>query len=267
MRGRTKASCIAATVSLIPAVVCAIAFAQPTGRISRASTPRGNFYNACPSGHRLEFVVGSLTLYVDPHWLALESEIPLWQRFRAGCPSRPIAITSLYFHHAILDLANMPAGLGEPFFFLAIRNEASLARNRIAKLELQNAPPLKQTAQPYIEDVTGFAFRAVLHPPPSVRVYRLVYPGTDNEPPTSIEVSCGGEPSRPNAPGPGRTCFTPIAYSYLGSLSVDYKFRQDGLPIGKAEREPLTSAMCEAEGVLVFDTRIRGWLDSLTKKP
>jgi len=261
----TARSCIAA-VSFMSVATSGFAFAQSPRTMSKIPTPHGNFYDACPPGHRLEFVVGSLTLFVDPHWLALGSEIPLWQQFGAKCPSQPITISSLYFHNTILDAANVPTGLGEPFFFFVIRDEATLPRGRMTSLELRDALPLNPTAEPYIEDVTRPVFRAAAHVSPSAHVYRLVYPGMNDQPPTSIEVSCGGEPVRPNGPGPGRTCFTPIAYSYLGGLTVKYEFRQDTLP-AEGEKESPANAMREPEGVLNFDSHIRAWLNSLTKKP
>jgi hypothetical protein len=244
--------------------MCKLASAGDAFTINKNPPPRGNFYDACPPEHRVEFVVGSLSLFVDPHWLALESEIPLSQLFGANCPSQPVKVSELYFDNSILDAAKIPGGLGRPFFFLVIRDEATLSPKRMTKLGLRDAPPLRQTEQPYVEDITGFVFGA-RPPPQSPRVYRVVYLGADDKPPTSVEVSCGGDQSQPNAPGPGRTCFTPIAYSYLGALTVDYKFRQDRLPFVGVESDPPT--MREPEGVLAFDGHIRAWLDSLTKKP
>jgi hypothetical protein len=86
-----------------------------------------------------------------------------------------------------------------------------------------------------------------------------------NEAPTSVEVSCGGDQLQPSEPGPGRQCFTPIAYSYPDTFTVNYKFQQDRLPIAEVEKGP--STMREPEGVLAFDAHIRAWLNSLTKKP
>ncbi len=246
-------------------LICGVAFGQTTKTTSSAATPHGNFYDACPSGHRVEFQIGSLTLYIDPHWLDLASEFPLRQRFGANCPSQPVKVSKLYFRRSILDVMDMPGGLGRPFFFMVIKDQASLSPTRMTRLEIRDAPPLRETAKPYVEDVTLFAFQAIIRPPPSARVYRVVYPGVGNEAPTAVEVSCGGEPSQPKAPGPGRECFTPIDYSYLGALTVDYKFRQDRLPFVAAEKNPPT--MREPEGILAFDAHIRAWLDDLTKKP
>jgi hypothetical protein len=253
-----------AVLSVMLALMCGLAFGQTAKTTSSASTPHGNFYDACPSGHRVEFQIGSRTLYIDPHWLGLASEIPLRQRFGANCPSQPVKVSKLYFHSSILDAMDMPGGLGRPFFFMVIKDQASLSSTRMTKLGLQDTPPLKQTAQPYAEDVTLFAFRTARPPAQSPRIYRVVYPGAGNEPPSFVEVSCGGDPSQPKPPGPGRTCFTPIGYSYLGTLTVDYKFRQDRLPFVGVESDPPT--MREPEGVLAFDGHIRAWLDSLTKK-
>jgi hypothetical protein len=59
------------------ALTCGLAFGQTAKTTSSASTPHGNFYDACPSGHRVEFQIGSLSLFIDPHWLDLASEFPL----------------------------------------------------------------------------------------------------------------------------------------------------------------------------------------------
>jgi hypothetical protein len=260
----TRQRALLVVLSFLLAMMCGLAYAQDALKIAKNLPPPANFYDVCPSGHRLEFQIGSLALYIDPHWLAIESEVPLWRRFGPKCPSEPITISKLYFDNSILDAAKIPGGLGQPFFFLVIRDEATLSPKRMTKLGLRDTPPLKQTEQPYVEDITSFAFRVTRLPPQSPRAYRVVYPGVGNKPPTFVEVSCGGDPSRPNTPGPGRTCFTPIAYSYLGTFTVDYKFRQDRLPIAEAEKDPPT--MLEPEGVLAFDSHLRAWLDSLTKK-
>jgi hypothetical protein len=259
---------IAAVLSFVSATMFESVFAQDSSKMNKLPTPvRGNFNKACPPGHRVEFVVGSLSLFVDPRWLDIGSLAALSERFGANCPSQPVTISSLYFANSILDAANIPAKLGQPFLFFVIRNEADLPPGRTTKLDHPDAPPLRQAAEPYIEDVTHIAFRvpglAIPAPSPSARVYRLVYPGIGHEPPTSIEISCGGDPGRLR----GRDCFTPIAYSYLGGLSVQYEFQQNHLPIVEPGQAASPGTMYEPEGVLIFDTRIRAWLDSLTKNP
>jgi hypothetical protein len=260
-------------LSLVSAITLGSAFAQDSSKMRKPPTSiSGNFSKACPPGHRIEFVVGSLSLFVDPSWLDTASLAPLSERFGSNCPSRPVTISSLYFSKPILDAANIPAKLGQPFLFFVIRNKAEFPLGRMTKLGLSDAPPLRQTAEPYIEDVTRIAFPAIPGLPirahsPSKRAYRLVYPGFGHEPPTSIEIMCGGDPSQPGQPGPGRTCFTPIAYSYLGEISVRYEFRQDHLPIISPGQAASPSAMSEPDGVLVFDTHIRVWLDRLTRNP
>jgi hypothetical protein len=263
-----KRSGIPAVLSFVSAMMSGSAFAQDSSKMNKLPTPvPGNFKKACPPGHRVEFVVGSLSLFVDPRWLDIASLAPLSERFGSNCPSQPVTISSLYFSKPILDAANIPAKLGQPFLFFVIRNEAELPPGRMTKLDHPDAPPLRQTAEPYIEDITRIAFRAIPAPSPSYRAYRLVYPGLGHEPSTSIEIVCAGDPSQPGQPGPGRNCFTPIAYSYLGGLSVEYRFRQDHLPTIEPGKAASPGTMYESEGVLIFDTHIRAWLDSLTKNP
>jgi hypothetical protein len=259
---------IAAVLSVLSAVMFGSALADDSSQMNKPPTPvHGNFSAACPLGHRVEFVVGSLSLFVDLRWLDVATLAPLSERFGANCPSQLVTISSLYFANSILDAANIPAQLGQPFLFFVIRNEAVLPPGRVTKLDHPEAPPLRRTAEPYIEDITGISFRANPHPSPSARVYRLVYPGIGHEPPTFIEISCGGQPSQPGQPGPGRSCFTPIAYSYLGGINVKYEFRQDHLPIIEPGQAVSPGTMYEPEGVLMFDTRIRAWLGSLTRNP
>jgi len=104
-----------AVLSFLPAMMCELAFAQGASTIARNPLPRGDFYEACPPGHRVEFRIGSRTLYIDPRWLDLASEFPLRQRFGANCPSQPVKVSKLYFHRSILDVMDMPGGLGRPF--------------------------------------------------------------------------------------------------------------------------------------------------------
>ena len=267
-----KRSAITAVLSFVSAMMLGSAFAQESGKMNKLLAPvPGDFHKACPPGHRVEFVVGSLSLFVDPRWLDIATLASLSERFGSNCPSQPVTISALYFANSILDAANMPAKLGQPFLFFVVRNEAELPLGRMTKLDHPDAPPLRRTAEPYIEDITRIAFTipgfAIPARSPSELVYRLVYPGTGHEPPTSIEIVCGGDASQSGQPGPDRNCFTPIAYSYLAGLSVEYRFQQDHLPIIEPGRVAALGTMYEPEGVLIFDKRIRAWLDSLTKNP
>jgi hypothetical protein len=62
-------------------------------------------------------MVGSVTLYIDPHWLTPASEGPLGHEFGRNCPSQPVKIDKLYFRNVILDLVDMPAGLWQAIPF------------------------------------------------------------------------------------------------------------------------------------------------------
>jgi hypothetical protein len=223
----------------------------------------GELLESCAPGYRIEFVLGSISLFVDPHWLGLASLTPLSSHFGADCPLRPVDTETLYLDTPIVDAANIPPDLGRPLLLFKIEKAADPRPGQTTSLSLPGAPPLKRTAEPYIEDVTRIALRFGT-PSPIARVYRLVYPGNANDVPTSIQISCDGEAGTPG----GRSCFTPLAYRYLGgSLTVNYRFRQDHLPVAELGQTSSPDMMRELEGVLVFDTRIRAWIDNISKKP
>lgn len=250
-------------ILLVGALVSDAAFTEDFHTTKRMQVAaRGDFIKACPPGHRLEFVLGSNSLFIDPHWLHVASLAELSQRFGSDCPSQPVPISSLYFSNSILNIAKIPDELGQPFLFFTVIDEATLPRTRMTKLYLPEAPPLRQTAEPYVEDITRISFR-VGGASPSARVYRLVYPGSDSEPPTSINISCGGVPGRLR----GRTCFTPILYRYRQGLSVKYEFQQNRLPLAEPGQLTPSDTMREPEGALIFDMRMRAWIEGLSNKP
>lgn len=211
------------------------------------------FIDSC-AGRRIEFAFGATSLHIDPRWLD-GTTVDLMHRFPYGCPAVPVAdISPVSFNEALLQSANIPGGMGQPYLFFQIARETkqsdssrTLATNRPAELK-----------EPVVIEVPRVA-----NAPESARVYQLHYPDGDDGSATTVQISCGGEAGRPA----GRRCFTVFQYRYRRDLSINYLFQQDQLPIPGSNQASSPEGLTEPQGILIFDRRIRAWIDSMTAKP
>jgi hypothetical protein len=253
------------TVAL-PALFAAVFPAVTTSHAQRSGEARKpipgttDLLKSCPQGHRIEFVFGATSIYLDPRWLGTSPLFDLNQRSPGRCPLEPVSGLDLYLNVSILEAAEIPVGLGRPFLFFLIEkaSDTRMRNNLTAAQEAQR----RQAAHPFVVDVTASIFGSK-PPSPNSRVYRVLYPdgGIGSEP--AVEISCGGVPGQPAV----RNCFTSLPYRYAGAIDVRYRFQQDQLPLADAAQASSSDAMSEPEGVLTFDTRIRAWLDGALKKP
>ena len=244
------ATALGACALLVAVAIAPVARAQDTDPLTRACGDR-----------RIEFRFDTLSLYVAPRWLAPRSLAPLASRFGATCPQQPVEM-QLYLGPAMLDAAKTPAGLGRPFFFMLIDKAAGPSFDQGTRLLPADAPPARQTGEPYVEEVTQLAARVSPPKSPNVQVYRVSHPGVAGGFPSSVVVSCSGE-ARTTV---GRQCTTPLPFRYRDDLMVTYTFQQDRLPFGSA-RPTDAGAQWEPDGVLAFDKAIRTWIDTLRAKP
>jgi hypothetical protein len=233
------------------AVDSALAQAEAKTKMQRKLDYR-EFIDSC-AGRRIEFTFGATSLHIDPRWLD-GTTVDLMNRFPYGCPAVPVAdISPISFNKAVLELANIPGGMGDPFFFFQIGRAAPTpydpppGTNRPAQVSEPVVVEVKQSA-------TALEYS---------RVYDLHYPDNNDSSATIVRVSCGGEAGKPA----GRGCFTVYRYRYRRDLIINYKFRQDQLPIPRSDQASSPEGLTEPQGILIFDTRIRAWIDSLTAKP
>ena len=233
--------------------------AQDTRRMqSNVSSPKG-FLKSCPSGHRIQFMFGSTSLYIDPHWLDGISLVRLMDQVGAECPKGPVERSSrhedsLFFNHSVLDLAGVPSGLGRPYLQFLVSKAVSRPEP-----PPPTAPP-QQLREPRVDDVTKLSSPNA----GATRLYRLSYADDGSGSTTTVDVMCAGKASQPA----GRHCETKYpthVYRYGRDLTVRYTFKQNVLPPpGEGKTANL---MTDAEAVLAFDRRIRAWIDSLRQKP
>ena len=218
---------------------------------------------ACGADRRIEFRFGSSSLFVAPQWIDVRSRRALADRFGDNCPKQPIEMGPLFFGGAVLDVAKTPPGLGRPFLSLMIDRAVGPSFDQGVKLLPADAPPFRQTAEPYVEDVTQVAARMSPPKSPSARSYRVVYPATAGGFVSSIVVTCSGEART----AVGRQCYTPVPYRFRDDLTVNFTFQQDRLPMLGAPMTADAGGMFESDGVLGFDRAIRAWIDGLRKRP
>jgi hypothetical protein len=218
---------------------------------------------ACGADRRIEFRFGASTLAVAPQWIDKRSLRALVDRYGAGCPKQPIEMGPLFFAGAVLDAAKTPPGLGRPFLSLMVDKAVGPSFDQGVKLLPADAPPFRQTTEPYAEDVTQVLARVSPPKSPSARSYRVVYPASGGGFASSIVVTCNGEART----AVGRQCYTPVPYRFRDDLTVNYTFQQDRLPPPGAPMTADAGGMFEPDGVLGFDKAIRAWIDGVRKRP
>jgi len=246
----------AATGATSPAVA-----QQPPESSRRYPTP-SQLLAKCPPDHRIEFVLPTITLYVDPNWLGPTTQWNLVHAYGANCPTWPVKADGLDFGPIWFAL-DIHTGLGRKLIRFGIGPQRP---DKLAAAAAQS-----QTAEasrsPYIEDLTTVPpYRGVFGPgtrDPLTRIYRLHHvhtpPGADG----TAEIVCGGHPEP--TPVGLRGCSTSPDYTYEG-LSVAYNLSQTDLPLPEGEDITSTDPKTEPGALLEFDTRLRAWITNLKKR-
>jgi hypothetical protein len=230
--------------------------------VAHAQDAPDSIVKAC-GDRRIAFRFGQSSLIVPPQWIGVRSLRALVDRFGASCPTQPVEMGPLYFSGAVLDAAKTPPGLGRPFLSLMIDKAVGPSFDQGVKLLPADAPPMRQAAEPYVEEVTQIAARMSPPKSPSARSYRVVYPASGGGFASSIVVTCSGEART----AVGRQCYTPVPYRFRDDLTVNYTFQQDRLPPPGAPMTADAGGMFEPDGVLGFDRAIRAWIDGVRKRP
>jgi hypothetical protein len=210
------------------------------------------FIDSC-AGRRIEFRFGATSLHIDPRWL--DGTVELMNRFPYGCPTVPVAdISPVAFNKALLESANIPGGMGRHYLFFQIARATTPS-------DSSRPPATKRPAE--LKEPVVIEVSRVAQAPESTRVYELHYPDGDDGSATTVQISCGGEAGRPA----GRRCSTVYQYRYRRDLIINYLFQQDQLPIPRSDQASSPEGLTEPQGILILDTRIRAWIDSLRAKP
>jgi hypothetical protein len=162
-----------------------------------------DLYKDCPPGQRIEFVIGTTPVYVDPRWFLGEPTLAEHPAEVTGCPTRPLEASALYFH--------MPQGMAVTS---GLRTDvlALQSPNRPAK------PPENGSGRnkPWVEDgTTPYNVRFL----PIVRNYRLHYPQPEEGVDPIVGIICGQNERK-------RLCDDSPAYVYKGLL-VTYKLERN----------------------------------------
>ena len=210
------------------------------------------FIDSC-AGRRIEFTCGATSLHIDPRWL--DGTVDLMKRFPYGCPTVPVSdISPVAFNKALLQAANIPGGMGQPYLFFHIARATTSS-------DSSRTPATNRPAA--VKEPVVIELPRVANAPESMRVYELHYPDGDDGSATTVRISCGGEAGQPA----GRSCFTVYQYRYRRDLIINYLFQQDQLPIPGSGQASSSEGLTEPQGILIFDTRVRAWIDSLRAKP
>src|SRR5579863_1326101 len=132
----------------------------------------------CPPGTKIQFVVGTVRLYVDAHLLGTGTLIDLY-RWVSGpkCPTWPVAIGSIEFSIDALKAIHAPAFIGHKTFALRLAANPSTWSKSLAALPMTGDREMLEQPDPSIENVTRDLERAGFQMPgvPQVnfRAYRI----------------------------------------------------------------------------------------------
>jgi hypothetical protein len=220
------------------------------------SNPK-TFLDSCPPEHRIHFQSDEYSLHVDPRLLDGITVLDLAKSFENRCPLEPVLVPQqfkhgFFFGKAALVAANTPANMGSSYFRLITgfvpRREDKPFSGR----------PREAVEQPSVFDVPPPIPERTKSEPPN-QVYELRYPDDGMGSSTIVRVSCSG--GGPHTLGK-RSCFTVTTYDtpyrYRGALSVTYHMSHPYSAEGAAS---------EREAVLIFDRRIRAWIDTMLTQP
>src|SRR5205807_437064 len=89
-------SALASVVSISTAILAPALGQQAPGSTSRFPMP-SELLAKCPPDHRIEFVLPTITLYVDPNWLGPTTQWNLVHAYGANCPNWPVKADGLDF--------------------------------------------------------------------------------------------------------------------------------------------------------------------------
>jgi hypothetical protein len=218
--------------------------------------PATDLRQLCPPERRIEFQLGTTSLYVDPGWLSPATLMRLAQLGRGACPEGPLQGVALTFERPRdPDARGTFAGRGLPW---RISISAAGPPPRQPAANIPSAPATRRVLPggASAEDITDHApFLAI---DDSQRFYRMQHSAASHadwaEP---FVVSC-------NTIGRVRLC---TARTVMGTdLRVEYEFRQDRGEGSDIRRPTPDGAVREPEGFLELDARVRAWIEAL-KQP
>jgi hypothetical protein len=221
----------------------------------------------CPAGHRLEFVLPAVTLYLDVHWLGDFTIIDLFHAYGTRCPEGPVKVgrdekvTRLAFAPSAVRQLNLESGLGigGGVFRLYARGNPELpGRPRMRKGD----NPTGHT-EPWVEDHTHEMSPGFLAKDPEFRIYLLHYPGPSSGLEYVNKVVCGSgrgyrECSTSNLQD-GSTVHT--------AFYLSYHLPQNKLPVPPVSPVYSMDPAMEPGALLQFGDRFRTWLLTLRQRP
>jgi hypothetical protein len=193
---------------------------------------------------RIEFVLPTATLSIEPRWLATKTLIDLFHWVSgSSCPTWPTSFAWIEIGAGARDAIDVPDGLGSREFLIRLSGPPENALSDDAAAAGGARQPL---GKPAIEDISRG----------KLRVYRFRYPETSAAAAASVEIACRGFSYR--------VCSTEHDYavdriSVTYKVSVDPELTRDISP--EVSDDPTT-----APGVLAqFDQNLRNWVETLRK--
>lgn len=261
---------IAPTIPKLLIVILQIAFfvassgpvvAQPQAAPTSATN---DIFRLCPAGHRLEFMFGATSLFLDPRWTGWPPTSRIRMQRWTSCPTEPFRIAGvlLNFNNVAIWRGLQPImPMGRPVLFEMGINENNGPARRGALPPVQPGTRRSLPSGGTIVDVARDWF-------PGPRTgnqagYILRFPNRRNvgESDEFVMICSGARSERTIRGGWSRRCKT--SYNLSADLRISYEFLQRSAH----DDGTVTTFVAEPEGLLDFDDEIRSWVLRLQRRP
>jgi hypothetical protein len=191
---------------------------------------------------RIEFVLPTATLSIEPRWLATKTLIDLFHWVSgSSCPTWPTSFAWFEIGAGARDAINVPDGLGSREFLIKL---SGLPENALSDDAAAAGGARQPPGKPTIEDISRG----------KLRVYRLRYPKTSAAAAASVEIACRGISYR--------VCSTERGYA-VDRVSVTYKVSVDPELVRDISPEVSNDPTTEPGAVAQFDQQLRIWIETL----
>jgi hypothetical protein len=193
---------------------------------------------------RIEFVLRTATLSIEPRWLATKTLIDLFNWVSgSSCPTWPTSFAWIEIGAGARDAIDVPDGLGSEEFLIKL---SGLPENALSDDAAAAGGARQPLGKPTIEDVSRG----------KLRVYRLRYPKSSAAAAAPVEIACRGIRYR--------ECSTEHDYA-VDRISVTYKVSVDPGLARDISPEVSNDPTTEPGVLAQFDQNLRIWVETLRK--
>ena len=211
----------------------------------------------CPRGHRVDFVFGRVSLFVDPRAMGFSGQSDIALLTGGTCPTSHVNDISLFFYYPDdPDAQRMFSDWHLPPHISIGDANRRLTGPAPSTIPVNERTRLTARGGGTVEDITGLMYGAS---DIRQRIYRLQHPvSADDAEPEPFVFACNG-------PQITRKCQT--SYRYQSDLAISYEFNLSPFHWPHGMPSALAGPIAEPEELLAIDARVRAWVRFLMQSP